>query len=72
MDKRENRQNATCLKTLRESKHLTTREIAQMANMSYGHYSNIENGKRQPSVKTAKVLADILGFEWADLFKKTL
>ncbi len=37
------------LKTLRVSKHLTTRDVAKALNIGTGTYSNYETGKCKPS-----------------------
>lgn len=49
---------------------LTQMEVALRAGMSRGAYSNIENGKRDPSVSTAKKIANALGFDWRLFFEE--
>lgn len=55
----------------RASKGMTQAELAKALGISRAAYTNIENGKRQPSVKVAKKLAVILDFPWAQLFEDT-
>lgn len=47
---------------------LTQEQVAQMAGISRGAYSNIESGKRDPSVTMAKKIAKALGFDWMIFF----
>ena len=56
------------LEALRQSKHYTQAQLAEMVNISRVHYTNIENGERRPSPEIAKALAAILGFNWYELF----
>lgn len=48
---------------------LTQEEVAFKAGISRGAYSNIENGKRDPSVSMAKRIAAALNFDWNIFFK---
>jgi transcriptional regulator with XRE-family HTH domain len=45
-------------------------QIALLAGISRSAYSNIEIGKRDPSVATAKAIARALGFEWNIFFEQ--
>lgn len=47
----------------------TQGQIALLAGISRSAYSNIEIGKRDPSVATAKAIANALGFEWNIFFE---
>lgn len=51
------------LKELRVNKGLTVRGIAPMLGISFSHYNDIENGRRNPSLKVAVKMADYLGFD---------
>ena len=51
------------LKELRTEKGLTVRGIAPMVGISFSHYNDIENGRRNPSLKVACRMADFLGFD---------
>ncbi len=53
---------------LRESKDMSTRELARAAGISTETVYAIEHGKRQPSVTTLEKLANALGVEARDLF----
>lgn len=46
----------------------TQEQVALLANISRSAYSNIEIGKRDPSVGTAKKIAKALGFDWQVFF----
>lgn len=56
------------LRELRISKDLTMREISMRCGISESTYCMIEHGKRTPSVKTAKKIAEVLGFDWTAFF----
>ncbi|MBO8164513.1 MAG: helix-turn-helix transcriptional regulator [Brevibacillus sp.] len=48
---------------------LTQEQVAKQIGISRGAYSNIENGKRDPSVSMAKRIASVLGFDWMLFFQ---
>lgn len=48
---------------------LTHDQAASMAGISRSAYTNIETGKRNPSVKAAKAIATALEFEWSIFFE---
>lgn len=48
----------------------THQEIADKAKISRSTYSHIENGLRNPSVKTAKKIARALGVNWTLFFNE--
>ena len=58
----------TWLKEIRISLGLTHDEIASKCGISRTYYTLIENGNRRPSVKNAKSIAEILGFDWTMFF----
>lgn len=58
------------LKILRKQKHYTQIDIAKLTGISIGHYSMIESKKRNPSIKVAKKLAQVLDFSWEDFFSE--
>jgi putative transcriptional regulator len=41
------------LKDLRKEKGMTVREIAPLLDVSWTHYSDIENGRKNPSLQLA-------------------
>lgn len=45
------------LKDLRAKKNLNCREIAAIFGISYQHYSDIENGRRNPSIELSRLMA---------------
>lgn len=51
------------LKDLRKEKGLTVRKIAPMVGISFSHYNDIENGRRNPSLKVAIKMSDFLEFD---------
>lgn len=58
------------LKAIRIERGMTQNEVAHRAKIAQPTYTNIETGKRNPSVMTAKLIADILGFDWTEFFEK--
>ncbi len=56
------------LRKKRQEYGYTQEEIAFKANISQNHYSAIETGIRNPSVVTAKKIAEVLGFDWTLFF----
>jgi putative transcriptional regulator len=46
------------MKELRQYKDLTVREIALELGISHQHYSDIENGRRNPSVELSMKMAE--------------
>ena len=62
--------NNKLLKNHRLSKNLTQKELAKQLNISERHYRYIESGKRNPSIKLALRLCEILEIDLADLFPR--
>jgi transcriptional regulator with XRE-family HTH domain len=62
--------NRAWLADLRKQKNLTQMEIAQRAGITQSAYNHIELGRRAPTVKTAKALAQILEIEWVEFFNE--
>ena len=60
--------NMIDLKSIRLAHKMTQDELAEKVGVVRQHISNIECGLTKPSVKTAKAIGEILGFEWADFF----
>ena len=56
------------IRQLREEKGLTLEKTAYEAGVSKGHLSDIENGKKSPSLLFLQTLADELEVEMFDLF----
>ena len=55
------------IKALRKEAGLGLEKLAQFADFSKGHLSNLERGYVMPTVATLRVLADALGVLVADL-----
>nr|DAS00340.1 MAG TPA: Helix-turn-helix XRE-family like protein [Bacteriophage sp.]DAU21607.1 MAG TPA: Helix-turn-helix XRE-family like protein [Caudoviricetes sp.] len=53
----------------RDELGVTQKMVADMVGIAQGTYSNIEKGKKAPSVKLAKKLADILGVTWTAFYE---
>jgi transcriptional regulator with XRE-family HTH domain len=49
------------LRYLRKEKKLTVRGIAEIFGISHQHYSDIENGRRNPSIELSLKMAEFLG-----------
>lgn len=45
------------LKKLRHARNIKTREIAETLGISFQHYNDIENGRRNPSIELSLELA---------------
>lgn len=48
----------TWMKQLRNEKGLKTREIAEIFGISFQHYNDIENGRRNPSIELSVKMAE--------------
>ena len=54
----------------RKMRGLSQKDISEKVGISQPSYCNIENGNRQPSVTTAKRIAEVLGFDWTEFFER--
>lgn len=52
----------------RQKLNLTHVELAQKAHISRSYYTNIEAGRKTPSMKVAKQIADALGTKIEKIF----
>ena len=50
-------------------KKVKSKNLAEMLNISKGHFSNILNGRRRLNMRSMKILIDFFG---ADLFSKAI
>lgn len=57
------------LKLIRKEAQLTQGAVAKNCGISTQFYSYIENAERQPSVKVAKKIGKMLGFDWTLFFE---
>lgn len=55
------------LKRIRDEKKLSTRELAAIAEVDYGHINEIENGKKNPGLLLLHALAEALGIHPREL-----
>lgn len=53
---------------IREEKKLSQKYVSGQIGVTQPSYSNIENGKKNPSVSTAKAIAAVLGFDWTRFY----
>lgn len=60
------------LKEIREQKNLTMLQVSHGCKIAESYYCQIENGNRNPSVETAKKIADVLGFDWTRFYEDDL
>ena len=58
----------TKMRMLRKASGLTMKEVAQRVGRTEGCISLYETGRREPSVKMAKKLAQVLGCVWEELY----
>lgn len=56
------------LRDIRELKGLSQEEVSKSVDIAQASYSNIEGGKRKPSVPVAKRIAAVLGFDWTRFY----
>lgn len=53
---------------IREQQGLSHTDVAKKAKINRSFYTQIENGTRNPSVATARKIAEALGFDWTLFF----
>lgn len=56
------------LKDTRKRAGFTQQQIADMLNVSRAHYTRIESGNRNPSLKIAIKIKEILSYSQDDIF----
>lgn len=57
------------LKEKRLAANQTQAEVAKAVGMSQSGYANIENGVSGASIKVAKAIGRVLGFDWVCFFE---
>ena len=57
------------IKRIRAKKKMSQGDIARALEVDRGYISNIENGKKNPTLATIKKLADALGVSADELLK---
>ena len=55
---------------LRKERGLSQYQLADLVGISRSHYTTIESGLRTPSGRTAKKIADVLGFDMALFYEE--
>lgn len=60
------------VKEKRKALGLNQSDVAKIVGCSIQYYNMIENGKRQPSVSTAKEIGRVLKIDWTIFFKEEL
>ena len=58
------------IRDARKLRGLTQVDVAKQAGIAQSTYSSIEGGSRKPSVKVAKRLGAVLGFDWTQFFEE--
>ena len=58
------------LKKLRKEQNLTQKNLSSMVNIHRTHYSMIERGRKNPSLKVAISLKRALNYQNDDIFEK--
>lgn len=58
----------TWLRSIRELKQMSEKQVAKLAGISQPAYHMIECGQKNPSVPTAQKIARVLGFDWTLFF----
>lgn len=58
------------LKQKRKEKGITQAEMAVKVGMTRSAYTNIETGKRRPSVKLAKKIAAVIDIPWTVFYEE--
>lgn len=61
--------NVINLKKERMKLNLSQFQMAEKIGISVSGYSNIENNRYSPSIKTAKKIAEIINVEWTKLYE---
>lgn len=56
------------LKAKRKEKGMTQKELAEKAFITREYLSDLERGKYECSIKTAKLLAKALNCDWMELY----
>ena len=56
------------LRTIRQMKRMTEKQVADAVGIAQPFYHRIEMQGQNPSVRTAKAIAALLGFDWTLFF----
>ena len=55
---------------IRKEQNLTQKSLSKSVNIHRTHYSMIENGRRNPSLKVAVSIKKALNYQYDDIFEK--
>lgn len=72
MRKREGRTNKMArswLIDIRRERGYSQKAVAELIGVKQPSYCNIENGMRNPTVETAKKIAEVLRIEWTRFYE---
>lgn len=58
------------LSDMRKAKGMSQAAASKAVGIAQASYCYIENGKRRPSVETAKKIAALLGFDWTRFYEE--
>lgn len=53
---------------IREKKGMSQKYVSEQVGVAQPSYCNIEKGKTDPAVSTAKAIACVLGFDWTRFY----
>lgn len=56
------------LEAIRKERGLSQKQAAEKVGISQPSFCDIENGKKNPAVDTAKAIAAVLGFDWTRFY----
>ena len=65
-----NKELGTYLKTIRNNKNISLREVEKLTDIGYAHLSMIENGKRNVTPALLRTLAALYNVDYLDLYEK--
>lgn len=57
------------LKEKRLQKKITQTELGELCGCDRSMIAKIESGEAKPSIRLAKAIADVLGFDWTLLYE---
>jgi putative transcriptional regulator len=56
---------------IRKDNLMTQLDVARLAGISRAYYAQIELQKRDPSIRVARKLSRLLGFDWIRFYEET-
>lgn len=58
------------LKKLRQDKGLLQKDLAKLLDCTVDYYGMIERSEKQPSVRIAKEIERLTGYDWTNFYKE--